>query len=272
VAEEHVAEEHVAEELLVEQREGWRILTLNRPARLNAFNEALHRALAKAIEEAETDTECRAVLLTGAGRGFCAGQDLNDRVATGTAPDLGMALDQFYNPLVRRIRRMPKPIVCAVNGVAAGAGANLALACDIVLAARSAKFIQAFAKIGLVPDSGGTFFLPRLVGDARARGLALLAEPLSAEKAEDWGMIWKAVDDDKLQAQAEALTAHLATQPTQGFALMKLALSVSAGNTLDMQLDVERDLQRQAGRTPDYAEGARAFLEKRTPHFTGKPA
>jgi 2-(1,2-epoxy-1,2-dihydrophenyl)acetyl-CoA isomerase len=244
----------VDQELLIEQREGWRILTLNRPDRLNSFNAALHRSLARALDDAGSDPKCRAVLLTGAGRGFCAGQDLGDPATGGETPDLGST------------------IVCAVNGVAAGAGANIALACDLVLAARSAKFIQAFAKIGLVPDSGGTFFLPRLVGSARARGLALLAEPLAAEKAESWGLIWKAVDDDKLRAEAEALTAHLATQPTQALALIKQALDAASVNSLEAQLDLERDYQRLAGRTPDYAEGTRAFLEKRPPNFTGKPA
>jgi 2-(1,2-epoxy-1,2-dihydrophenyl)acetyl-CoA isomerase len=262
----------VADELLVEQREGWCILTLNRPDRLNAFNEALHRSLARALDGAEGNPQCRAILLTGAGRGFCAGQDLGDPVTSGATPDLGATIDEFYNPLIRRLRRLPKPVVCAVNGVAAGAGANIALACDLVLAARSANFIQAFAKIGLVPDSGGTFFLPRMIGSARARGLALLGEPLAAEKAEDWGLIWKVVDDDKLRAEAEALTAYLAIQPTQALALIKQALEAASVNSLDKQLDLERDYQRFAGRTPDYAEGTRAFLEKRKPNFTGKPA
>ena len=256
--------------VLVDRRDGWSVLTLNRPERLNAFNEEMHRALAEALAGIEADAGCRAVLLTGAGRGFCAGQDLNDRATGGQAPDLGATLDGLYNPLIRRLRGLPKPVVCAVNGVAAGAGANIALACDIVLAARSAKFIQSFARIGLIPDSGGTFFLPRLVGAARARGLALLAEPLPAEKAEEWGLIWKAVDDAALREEAEALTAHLATQPTQGLALIKQVLDASAGNSLDAQLDLERDLQRRAGRTPDYAEGVRAFIEKRPAKFTGR--
>jgi 2-(1,2-epoxy-1,2-dihydrophenyl)acetyl-CoA isomerase len=262
----------VHDELLVEQREGWRILTLNRPDRLNSFNGAMHGALARALDEAGSDPECRAVLLTGAGRAFCAGQDLSDPATSGSMSDLGKPIEEFYNPLIRRLRRLPKPVVCAVNGVAAGAGANIALACDIVLAARSAKFIQAFAKIGLVPDSGGTFFLPRLVGSARARGLALLGEPLAAEKAEDWGLIWKVVDDDQLRSEAEALTAHLAIQPTQALALIKQALEAASVNDLEKQLDLERDYQRLAGRTPDYAEGTRAFLEKRKPNFTGRPA
>ncbi|BCH28482.1 2-(1,2-epoxy-1,2-dihydrophenyl)acetyl-CoA isomerase [Mesorhizobium sp. L-8-10] len=261
----------MTETLLVDRRPGWTIITLNRPDRLNSFNEDLHRALAAALDEAAADETCRAVLLTGAGRGFCAGQDLSDRVKSDGPPDLGHTLETFYNPLVRRIRALRKPVICAVNGVAAGAGANIALACDIVLAARSARFIQAFSKIGLVPDSGGTFFLPRLIGDARARALVMLAEPLSAEQAAAWGLIWKVVDDEALMAEAEALAAHLATQPTQGLALAKEALNASAANDLDTQLDLERDLQRRAGRTPDYAEGVRAFMEKRPAAFTGKP-
>lgn len=256
--------------LLVDRRPGWTSLTLNRPERLNSFNEAMHRALADALDEIDTDESCRAVLLTGSGRGFCAGQDLGDRVTDPGPPDLGATIETFYNPLVRRLRALRKPVVCAVNGVAAGAGANIALACDIVLAARSAKFIQAFSKIGLVPDSGGTFFLPRLVGDARARALAILAEPLPAETAEAWGLIWKVVDDDALRSTAEALAAQLATQPTQGLALIKQAFNASAAHTLDQQLDLERDLQRKAGRTPDYREGVEAFMERRPARFTGR--
>ncbi len=258
--------------LLVDRRDGWTALTLNRPDRLNAFNTALHGALAEALAEIAADDSCRAVLLTGAGRGFCAGQDLGDRAGSDGPPDLGETLDTLYNPLIRRIRALNKPVVCAVDGVAAGAGANIALACDIVLAGRSAKFLQAFAKIGLVPDSGGTYFLPRLIGDARARGLMMLAEPLPAETALAWGMIWKVVDDAALATEAEALTAHLATQPTQGLARIKAALNASGGNDLDAQLDLERDLQREAGRTPDYREGVTAFLEKRAPRFTGRPS
>jgi 2-(1,2-epoxy-1,2-dihydrophenyl)acetyl-CoA isomerase len=252
--------------ILIDNRGAWRILTLNRPDRLNAFNPAMHAALARAFDDAATDIGCRAVLLTGAGRGFCAGQDLSD-----IGGDLGQVLEDQYNPLVRRIRALNKPVVCAVNGTAAGAGANIALACDIVLAARSAKFIQSFARIGLVPDSGGTYFLPRLVGDARARALAILADPLPAETAESWGLIWRAVDDDKLKDEAEKLTAHLADQPTQGLGLIKQALAQSASNSLDAQLDLERDLQRKAGATPDYTEGVEAFIAKRAPKFTGRP-
>lgn len=257
--------------ILVDNRGAWRILTLNRPDRMNAFTAEMHRTLAEAFDEAAADQGCRAVLLTGAGRGFCAGQDLSEvAAADGAAPDLGITIESFYNPLVRRIRALQKPVICAVNGTAAGAGANIALACDIVLAARSAKFIQSFAKIGLVPDSGGTWLLPRLVGEARARGLALLGEPLPAETAADWGLIWRAVDDDRLRPEAEALAARLATEPTQGFALTKQAFDHAAANTLDAQLDLERDLQRKAGRTPDYAEGVDAFMEKRAPVFTGR--
>jgi len=212
------------------------------------------------------------VLLTGAGRGFCAGQDLGDRVLGegDTPPDLGATLERWYNPLVRRIRRLDRPVVCAVNGVAAGAGANIALACDIVLAARSASFIQAFARIGLVPDSGGTWLLPRLVGEARARALALLGEKVDAETAAAWGMIWRVVDDERLLEEARALADRLAAGPTRGFALIKRALLESWTNDLDAQLDLERDLQREAGRTEDYREGVRAFVEKRPPRFRGR--
>ena len=256
----------------LERREGWALVTLNRPDKLNAFNEDMHLRLAAALDELAGDETCRAVLLTGAGRGFCAGQDLSDRAKPdGGAPrDLGATIDAYDNPLVRRLRSMRKPVVCAVNGVAAGAGANIALACDIVLAARSAKFIQAFAKIGLVPDSGGTYFLPRLIGDARARALCLLAEPVTAEQGEAWGMIWRAVDDAALHGEAERLTGFLATQPTHALALIKQGLNASGANSLDAQLDLERDLQREAGRSPDYLEGVSAFMAKRPPNFTGR--
>lgn len=257
--------------ILVERRVGYRVITLNRPQRLNAFTEAMHQALRTALNDAETDESCRALLLTGAGRGFCAGQDLNDRLSqAGETPVLGGALHAYYNPLVRKLRELPFPVVAAVNGVAAGAGCNIALACDIVLAARSASFVQSFAKVGLVPDSGGTWILPRLVGPARARGLALLAEPLPADKAEAWGLIWKTVDDSALAGEATKLCEHFAAAPTVGLALTKRALDESWGNDLDSQLDLERELQREASLTPDYGEGVRAFMAKRAPVFTGR--
>ena len=257
--------------ILVDHCAGYRVVTLNRPQRLNAFTEAMHVALRAALEEAQADSACGALLLTGAGRAFCAGQDLSDRLpGSGPPRDLGASLDTFYNPLVRQLRALPFPVVAAVNGTAAGAGASIALHCDIVLAARSAKFVQAFAKLGVVPDAGGSWLLPRLVGTARARGLALTAEPLSADTAADWGLIWKAVDDDRLMADAEALCAQLAKGPTVGLGLIKRALDAAEHNDLDRQLDLERDLQREAGFHPDYAEGVRAFLEKRAPKFSGR--
>lgn len=256
--------------LLIEKHAGYRQLTLNRPDRLNALNTEMFHALMAALGEAEADPECRAVLLTGAGRGFCAGQDLADvAVRDDGPPDLKAVLER-YNALVRKLRAIEMPVVCAVNGVAAGAGANLALACDIVLAAKSASFIQAFSRIGLIPDCGGTWFLPRLVGAARARALAILAEPLSAERAAEWGLIWRAVDDDQLMSEAHALAARLAAQATIGIALTKRALDAAETNTLDAQLDLERDLQDEAGHTQDYAEGVRAFAAKRAPNFTGR--
>ncbi len=257
--------------ILVEQRAGYRVITLNRPDKLNAFNDAMHEALRRAIEDAEADESCRTLLLTGAGRGFCTGQDLSDRLLKpGETPVARNSLEQHYNPLVRKLRALPFPVVAAVNGVAAGAGANIALACDIVIASLKASFIQSFARVGLVPDSGGTWFLPRLVGDARARGLALLAQELSAEKAASWGLIWRAVEDEVLMHEATRICEHFAQAPTQGLALIKRALNASATNTLDAQLDLERDLQRTASLMPDYAEGVRAFMEKRKPNYTGR--
>lgn len=257
--------------ILSETRTGYRVITLNRPDKLNAFNEAMHQALRKAIEDAEADEDCRALLITGAGRGFCTGQDLSDRLAKpGETVVLGGALEAHYNPLVRKLRALPFPVVAAVNGVAAGAGCNIALACDIVIASLKATFIQSFARVGLVPDSGGTWFLPRLVGDARARGLALFAQDLTAEKAASWGLIWRAVEDEVLMHEATRICEHFALAPTQGLALIKRALNASATNTLDAQLDLERDFQRAASLTPDYVEGVRAFMEKRKANFTGR--
>jgi 2-(1,2-epoxy-1,2-dihydrophenyl)acetyl-CoA isomerase len=262
-----------SETVLVEQQDGVTRLTLNRPDRLNSFNVEMHEALAAALQAVEADTACRAVLLTGAGRGFCAGQDLSDRAVKpgGPAHDLGQTLETYYNPLVRRIRALPKPVVVAVNGVAAGAGASLALHGDIVVAARSVKFIQAFAKVGLMPDSGGTWLLPRLLGEARAKALTLLAEPLSAEQAETWGLIWKAIDDDKLMSEATAIAKNLAAGPAAAYAAIKRAIQAAASNTLDQQLALERDLQKELGFSPDYAEGVSAFMEKRLPKFSGRP-
>ena len=258
--------------VLVENDGGLTILTLNRPDQLNAVNEAQHEALRTALETARNNDDCRAIVLTGSGRGFCAGQDLGDRNpdTMDGPPDLGHTLETFYNPLVRLIREIPKPVICAVNGVAAGAGANLAFACDIVLAARSARFIEAFSKIGLVPDSGGTWTLPRLVGEARAKAMIMTAEPVSAEEAERIGLIYRCVDDAELMEQAITLGKGFACGPTLGFGLTKQALHASAGNSLDAQLDLERDLQRKAGRSADYAEGVRAFMQKRPPRFEGK--
>jgi 2-(1,2-epoxy-1,2-dihydrophenyl)acetyl-CoA isomerase len=258
--------------ILISREAGVLSVTLNRPDKLNAFNPEMHALLRGALEQALDDAGVRAVLLTGAGRGFCAGQDLSERnLSPDAAPiDLAVSLGSNYNPLVRRLRALPKPIVCAVNGVAAGAGANIALACDIVLAARSASFVQSFARLGLVPDSGGTYFLPRLVGVARAMGLSLLGDRISAEEAERWGLIWKALDDARLLEDATAMARMLAEGPTKGYGLIKKAIYASAGNSLDAQLDLERDLQREAGFSADYREGVAAFMQKRKPSYKGK--
>ena len=263
----------MGDNLLFERADGVATITLNRPDKLNAFTTELHRELAAAFDAVEGDGTIRAVLLTGAGRGFCAGQDLAERaaiLAAGGKVEGGKALETWYNPLVRRLRRLEKPVVCAVNGIAAGAGANIALACDIVLAARSASFIQAFCRIGLVPDAGGSYVLPRLVGMARASALSLLGDTLPAEQAAQWGLIWRVVDDDKLMAEATALAQHLARQPTRALALIKQALNASFANTLDQQLDLERDLQASAAATADFREGIAAFIEKRPARFVGK--
>jgi len=260
--------------VLLERLEGGVMtLTLNRPERLNALSSPLIEALLGAVKRAGAEPECRAVLITGAGRGFCAGADLANRAfSPGDArPDLGQALENGVNPLIRGIRNLPKPVVCAVNGPAAGAGANIALACDIVLAAKSAQFLQAFARIGLIPDAGGTFVLPRLIGEARARALMMLAEPIGAERAEAIGMIYRAVDDDDLMGEAHTIAERLASGPTHALGLMKRALAASPANSLDAQLDLERDLQREAGRSDDYSEGVRAFLDKRPVNFRRKP-
>lgn len=251
---------------------GVALLTLNRPDALNSFTGDMHAEVREVLTDAAQEKTVRCVLLTGNGRGFCAGQDLNDRsVAPGAdMPDLGDSVENYYNPLIRLLTAMEKPVICAVNGVAAGAGANIAFACDIVIAARSASFIESFSKLGLIPDSGGTWILPRLVGMARAKGLAMLGPKVKADQAEAWGMIWQCVDDDALMPTALELAKHLATQPTRGFAFTKQAFAASAANTLDEQLELERDLMRAAGKTHDYREGVNAFLEKRTPVYLGE--
>jgi 2-(1,2-epoxy-1,2-dihydrophenyl)acetyl-CoA isomerase len=262
-----------ASSILVSRTGGVTRLTLNRPDKLNAFTRAMHAELRAALEAANGDPDCRVVVLTGAGRAFSAGQDLADTGAgSGGIMDAGKMLEDAYNPLIKLITTLEKPVIAAVNGIAAGAAANIALACDLVYAARSASFLQAFARIGLIPDAGGTWVLPRLVGPMRARGLAMLAESLPAEKAEAWGLIWKCVHDDKLDAEVSAVAEKLAAAPTYALALAKQALAVSSTNTLAQQLDLERDLQRVAGASPDAREGIRAFLEKRAPSYTGRKA
>jgi 2-(1,2-epoxy-1,2-dihydrophenyl)acetyl-CoA isomerase len=259
------------EQIRFESRHGIARITLDRPERLNSFTTQMHAELRDALHRVANDDSLRVLLLTGAGRGFCAGQDLSDRaVAPGDEPvDLGASIENNYRPLVQALRELPLPVVCGVNGVAAGAGANLALACDIVVACRSASFIQAFCRIGLIPDTGGTYFLPRLVGSARAMGLALLGDKLTAEQAEQWGLIWKCVDDAEFASTVDAMLEHLAQAPTRGLAAIKRALHASAGNTLEQQTTLERDVQRDLGRSHDYREGVAAFLAKRPPIFTG---
>ena len=259
------------ETILFEVDSGVARLTLNRPDKLNSFNMQMHGEVRRALESIP-DSGARVLILTGAGRGFCAGQDLGDRaVAPGSqGVDLGESIENRYNPLVLSLRNLGMPVIAAVNGVAAGAGANIALACDIVIAARSANFVQAFSKLGLIPDSGGTWFLPRLVGDARAMGLTLLGNKLPAEQAAAWGLIWQCVDDAELAATVDAMARQFAVAPTRGLAATKNALRRSWQNTFKEQLDLERDVQRELGRSSDYVEGVAAFTEKRTPRFTGR--
>jgi 2-(1,2-epoxy-1,2-dihydrophenyl)acetyl-CoA isomerase len=256
------------ETIIVEQADGIARITLNRPDRLNSFTRAMHAELRDALAKLG---DARVVVLTGAGRGFCAGQDLNDRaVAPGEAVDLGETVEESWNPLIRTLASMRQPVIARVNGVAAGAGANIALACDLVVAAKSAKFIQSFSALGLIPDSGGSWHLPRLVGQARALGLALTGEPLPAEKAAEWGLIWKAVDDDALDAEVDGLAAKLASLPPLGLAAIKQIIRTSGSRTLDEELDLQRDEMRRLGFTEDYREGVAAFLEKRPARFKGK--
>lgn len=244
-------------------------LTLNRPDKLNSFTQQMHEELIEALDEVE-NSQARALIITGEGRGFCAGQDLGDPAfEINDDFDAGDALEKNYNPLIKRIQNLPIPVIAAVNGVAAGAGANLAFACDIVIAARSASFIQAFAKIGLIPDAGGTWILPRKIGMARAMGLAMLAMPLAAEKACDWGLIWQVVDDDELDQTATQTATYLAAQPTKALANIKKALHASTTNDMAAQLELERELQSDSSKSHDFREGVSAFFEKRKPTFTG---
>ncbi|MBR7889516.1 2-(1,2-epoxy-1,2-dihydrophenyl)acetyl-CoA isomerase [Marinomonas sp. A79] len=260
------------EHIVYSVESGVALLSLNRPQSLNSFNEAMHLEVREAFKRIKKDKQVRVLVLTGEGRGFCAGQDLSDRNVDPTAesPDLGLSIDKFYNPLIKAIQDLPMPVICAVNGVAAGAGANIPLACDLILAARSAKFIQAFCKIGLVPDSGGTWFLPRLVGMAKAKEMALLGGAVTAESALEMGLINRVEEDDELREKALELARSLATQPTQGLAYIKRALNQSFDHGLDEHLELERDLQRLAGQTKDYREGVAAFMAKRAPEFIGE--
>lgn len=261
-----------ADPLKFEVIEGVAEITLNRPEKMNSLNAAMHAALIGRLRQLPRDPSIRAVLLTGSGRAFCAGQDLGERkVAPGDAPrDLSQTIEQTWNPLARALRNLEVPVVCAVNGVAAGAGANIALACDIVLAARSASFIQSFSRIGLIPDAGGTYYLPRLLGTARAMAVAMLAERITAPQAEAWGLIWRVVDDESLMEEARSLVRHLATQPTKGLGMLKKAIYASLDHSFEEQLEMERRLQGICGFTKDYREGVAAFLEKRQPRFIGE--
>ena len=247
-------------------------LTLNRPERLNSFTAAMHEEIRKALARVESDPTVRVLLLTGAGRAFCTGQDLSDCCveANGAALDPSELVDRYYAPLVRALRNLPLPVVCAVNGVAAGAGANLAFACDLVIAKRSASFLEPFCKLGLVPDTGGTYFLPRLAGAARAMGMAMLGEKVTAQQAADWGLIWRCVEDEQFEAEVEALLAQLAAAPTLALARTKQVIYHSAHSTLDEQLMIERDAMRELSQTRDYREGVDAFLNTRAPEFHGR--
>lgn len=258
--------------IIVEKNSGVAKLTLNRPDRLNSFNVQMHQELQTALDDIATDGQTRCLLITGAGRGFCAGQDLNDRAVTadGQAPDLGLSVEKFYNPLIRRITNLKMPVICALNGVAAGAGASLVMACDIVIAARSASFILSFAKVGLVPDSGSSWHFTRALGLPRAKALAMLGNKLKAEQAEQWGLIYQVVDDETLMEEAQNMTEHLAKQPTEALANIKELVHTSFDYSLNEQLERERKAMQHLGRSHDYKEGVAAFIEKREPQFKGE--
>ncbi|MYN43001.1 2-(1,2-epoxy-1,2-dihydrophenyl)acetyl-CoA isomerase [Duganella sp. FT109W] len=264
--------------ILFDISDGIATLTLNRPDKLNSFTQAMHDEVRHALKRtaaAAADGSARVLVLTGAGRGFCAGQDLSDRaVGPGAADarpvDLGDSVEKNYAPLVQSLRALPLPVIGAINGVAAGAGANIALACDIVLATQSASFVEVFCKLGLIPDTGGTYFLPRLVGSARAMGMAMLGEKLTADKAEAWGLIWKAIPDDAFADEVQAMARHFASAPTKGLAFTKQALYASAQNSLQQQLALECGMMSELGRSDDYREGVAAFMEKRAPQFKGR--
>jgi 2-(1,2-epoxy-1,2-dihydrophenyl)acetyl-CoA isomerase len=256
--------------VLLEIRDAIARVTLNRPDKLNSFNVQMHDELRATLDTVEAHESVRVLVIAGAGRGFCAGQDLGDRTVSAGEIDLGASIQNYYAPLVRRLRKLPLPVIAAVNGVAAGAGANLAFACDVVIAAESASFIQSFCKLGLVPDTGGTYFLPRLVGTARAMGMALFGDKISAEQAAGWGLIWKCVPDAEFPAAVDRVAIQLAAAPTLGLVSIKQAIYSSGERSLDEQLDFERDTMRELGRSADFREGVAAFLEKRAPKFVGR--
>lgn len=264
------------ESIRLEVDDGVATLTLNRPERLNSFTVAMHGEVRAALDAIAADRAIRCLILTGAGRGFCAGQDLSDRAVLPTAApdaegvDLGASIENFYKPMLQRLRALPMPTIAAVNGVAAGAGANIPFACDLVYAAQSASFIQSFSKLGLVPDCGGTWWLPRLIGPARAMGLALLGDKLSAAQAAEWGLIWRCVDDDQLLPTAMSVARQLAAGPTLGFVRTRQAIDAAMLMPFSAALDLERDYQRELGRSADYREGVSAFIEKRAARFTGQ--
>jgi 2-(1,2-epoxy-1,2-dihydrophenyl)acetyl-CoA isomerase len=248
-------------------------LTLNRPDKLNSFNTEMHAELRVALDSIQNDTTVRVLVLSGAGRAFCAGQDLADRamqMVDGKMPDIGNVVEANYKPLVLRLQNLRVPTIAAVNGIAAGAGASVALACDLVVASKSASFLQAFSKIGLIPDTGGTWFLPQRIGMARAMGLALLADKLPAEKAAEWGLIWSCVEDAEFAGAVDTLAKQLSTAPTKALVRTRQAMHAAPGHTLEQQLSMEGGFMRELGRSPDYAEGVAAFMAKRAPNFTGE--